>query len=105
MCRSGKAGQGGPVHARWVTTESEERLYVRNPSASGPYQVELSVNGHPLTMEVDTGAGVSIAPESALSAMLPSMELQESSVLLKTHTGQSIIPLDWGPEEGVPGRE
>ena len=30
------------------------------------------MNGHPLQMEVDTGAAVSLAPESAVSALLPS---------------------------------
>ena len=48
------------------------------------------MNGHPLIMEVDTGAGVSIAPESVLASLLPSVELKKTNVVLKTYTGQPI---------------
>ena len=41
-------------------------------------------------MEVDTGAGVSIASESVLNSLLPSAKLQKTSVVLKTYTGEQI---------------
>ena len=70
---------------------AQQPLFViRNKSASPPYQVQLQVNGHPLIMEVDTGAAVSLAPESAVAAWLPSAELKHSSVILKTYTGEQI---------------
>jgi len=63
---------------------------VRNQSSSCPYQVKLHVNGHPLVMEVDTGAGVSIASESEVASLLTDAQLLPSSTVLKTYTGQSI---------------
>ena len=41
-------------------------------------------------MEVDTGAAVSLAPESAIVALLPSAEPQPFNVVLKTYTGEQI---------------
>ena len=41
-------------------------------------------------MEVYTGAGVSIAPESVLKYLLPSVELKKTNVVLKAYTGQPI---------------
>ena len=60
------------------------------PGHSHPYKVKLNVSGQPLTMEVDTGAGVSIASESVLASLLPSVKLQKSSVVLRTYTGEQI---------------
>ena len=86
------------MSAQWVATSepaltesqvSEPILGVEDQS-SHPYQVELQVNGCPLTMEVDTGAGVSIAPESVLSSLQPSVSLQPSNVVLKRYTGQCV---------------
>ena len=50
----------------------------------------LEVNGQPLTMEIDTAAAVSIAPESALTCLLPSLQLQKTRTVLKTYTGTQI---------------
>ena len=73
-----------------VESQASESLSVVEDKFSCPYQVELQVNGHPLTMEVDTGAGVSIAPESVLSSLQPSVSLQPGNVVLKTYMGQCI---------------
>ena len=98
MCRS-KPRKAQSKCAQWLATsepaltESQvsEPLFVVEDQSSHPYyQVELQVNGFPLTMEVDTGAGVSIAPESVLSSLQPSVSLQPSNVVLKTYTGQCI---------------
>ena len=42
-------------------------------------------------MEVDTGAAVSLAPESVLANLLPSATLQPTTTVLRTYTGE-IIP-------------
>ena len=116
VCRSkaaGKPRKGTTGKANWLsvpstpgpaslpeqpTTEqtsdpvgsTPQHLFVVQNKASPPYHVELQVNGHPLQMEVDTGAAVSLAPESAVAALLPSSELQPSDVVLKTYTGEQI---------------
>ena len=93
VCKSW-AGRNHTEQTKWIASadnQEEESLFVvMGRSSSGPYQVELQVNGKPLTMEVDTGAGVSIAAESVLAPMFPAMQLEESNVLLKTYTGQTI---------------
>ena len=68
----------------------ESSFIVRNKSSTPPYHVEFQENNQPLTMEVDTGAAVSLAPESAVAALPPSSELQPTNVVLKTYTGESI---------------
>ena len=99
VCRS-KPGKGRPKHAQWLASieqdcsrdsPAEETLFaVRDKSSCPSYEVELRVNGHPLIMEVDTGADVSIAPESVLASLLPSVKLKKTNVVLKTYTGQPI---------------
>ena len=49
----------------------------------------MEVNSKPLTMEVDTVAAVSLAPELAVPSLL-STTLLPSSVILKTYTGEQI---------------
>ena len=55
-----------------------------------PYSVEVKVNGLPLHMEVDSGAAVSLATETAGASLLTSTELHPSSTVLKTYTGEQI---------------
>ena len=62
---------------------------IQNPSTL-PYRVQLEVGGQPLNMEVDTGAAVSLAPESAVASLLSTHQLLPSSVVLKTYTGEQI---------------
>ncbi len=63
---------------------------IRDKSSCHPYLVKLHINGHPLTMEVDTGAGVSLAPESMVASLLPSTQLQKTNTVLRSYTGQPI---------------
>ena len=101
MCRSkpqGKPSRGPTRKTKWVaTTEPDQTsdspegsIYVIKDQSSPPYRTELQVNGQPLTMEVDTGAVVSLAPESAIVSLLSSAELQPTNILLKTYTGEQI---------------
>ena len=53
-----------------------------------PILVDIKVNGKPLTMEVDTGAALSLISVSTLKQVMPEVlaNLQESSVHMKTYT-------------------
>ena len=54
------------------STENEPQpLFVVSDRSSPPYKVKLEVNGQALEMEEDTGAAVSLAPESAVATLLP----------------------------------
>ena len=59
------------------TSSTDEPLYCITDHSSCPaYQVELKVNDHPLAMEIDTGAGVSIASEAKIANLLPKLKLE-----------------------------
>ena len=97
-CRSKVSGRRSKFPAKktkWVSStpdedSSEEPLYVIKSKSSPPYRVELEVNNHQITMEVDTGAAVSLAPESAVASLLSTSPLQPTNVVLKTYTGEQI---------------
>jgi len=100
VCRSKrtqKPPKKPPHSTNYMTVQSEdnepsEPIFVVGSSSrsSHPYVVTLQVNGCPLAMEVDTGAAVSLAPESALSSILSSAPLRTSNVVLKTYMGEKI---------------
>ena len=62
---------------------SESLFVIRDRSSSPPY---LHVNGRPLHMEVDTGATVSLTPESAVSSLLLSSAALQSVTVSSRHT-------------------
>ena len=114
VCRSktsGKSPKAPTRRAKWLTTvdsadsdsasdcppdqatdEEPQPLLVVSDKASPTciYKVKLDVNGHPLEMEVDTGAAVSLALESAVATLLSTTQLQSSNTILKTYTGEQI---------------
>ena len=73
-----------------ATTSQVEPLLVIQNRSMPPYRVQLEVGGKPLTMEVDMGAAVSLAPESAVTSLFSTHQLLPSSVILKTYTGEQI---------------
>lgn len=85
--------------------ETEPIVFVIRNRSSPPYCVELKVSDRPLTLEVDTGAAVSLVPELAVSSLLSSMELQPTDVVLKTCTGESILVLGSSPVTVSYGRQ
>lgn len=96
-CRSRTRKLQVATKTKWVASESaeaiahqEEQLFVIQNRSTPPYRVQLEVGGKPLTMEVDTGAAVSLAPESAVTSLLSTHPLLPSSVILKTYTGEQI---------------
>lgn len=72
----------------------EESLVCKVKSGdTSPITVELLLNGSPLTMEVDTGAAVSIISEQRLKQVLPRAKLQKTTVKLRTYTGEAMSVL------------
>ena len=63
-------------------------------ASSLTFQVEVSVEGNPLTMEVDTGEAVSIISNKTLNSIpnFPKLPLQPTLDTLQTYTGE-IIPV------------
>ena len=65
-------------------------LFTVHSEARKPIKVTLQVNGHPLTMELDTGAAVSIAPSTIYNKLFPKLPLKPSTVRLSSYTGDPI---------------
>ena len=67
---------------------TEYNLYsVSTQQSSDPITVEVSINGENLSMEVDTGAAVSLIPEAVHKRLWPKLVLQHTPVKLKTYSG------------------
>ena len=52
--------------------------------------IELSINGTPITMTLDTGASISIISEKTYKTQLPHLRLHKSDILLRTYTGETL---------------
>ena len=72
----------------------EEELYLFTIGQSSrkqpPIRYQLQLDGKPLWMELDTGAEVSVIPESVYKSMFGNKQLVKSSFQLKTNLGDSI---------------
>ena len=84
---------------RWVGTDHQEseasdveelQLFTVGERASRPLRADVTIDGTPLTMEIDTGAAVSLISERQQKVMFPNATLDKSRVELKTYTGERI---------------
>ena len=55
-----------------------------------PLLLDVRLNGKPLTMELDTGAAVSLVSEGVFQSLLPECELEPSRVPLRTYSGERM---------------
>lgn len=71
-------------------SDSELDVYhVINTVRSG-YEVQLNVEGRDLCMQIDTGAAVTLIPESVRLNAFPHVKCEPSRVTLKTYTGEPV---------------
>ena len=74
--------------------EGAYSLYnISNSKAEDPIYVGLTVNGFHVTMELDTGSGLTLINEETYSKIGQPNQLnpfEKASVILKTYTGQQI---------------
>ena len=110
VCRSKKKRTEGhtskrspPGRTQWVDTEitepqasieepAEELIWRLGAKTSHPYQAILEVNEQFLTMEIDTGAAVSLIFQTTQEELFPSTCLDKSSLVFQTYTDE-IIPV------------
>ena len=100
VCRSARnsAQQGS---AKWVETQApkqddidETALICQVGSQTSPsYEVVVNLNRKPVTMEIDTGAAVSIMSNKTKKALFPSEVLDKPTLNLRTFTSEPILVL------------
>ena len=86
---------------------NEYFLYqVGSKQASKPLQVEVVINGQPLSMELDAGAVVTLVSEETLQSKWSNVTLQPSTARLHTYcgeplpvVGQAEIQVQYGEQE------
>ena len=61
-----------------------------NGDLSRIMRVQLQINGIPLSMEIDTGAAVSIISEQTQRNLFPTATLQPARIKLRTYTGEPM---------------
>ena len=72
------------------TDDSTYNLFTIAGSGQEPLLVEVTVNGSPVQMELDTGASLSLLSNSTYEK-IPSLQLQPTDVQLKTYTGEAVL--------------
>ena len=93
-----------PVHrkkdeTKWVEVEEDEEPQsedgwtvgvIQTRAPSQPIRVKVEINGRPVTMEVDTGAAVSLMSEKNWKDVLSGTPLKKSSLILQTYTAEQM---------------
>ena len=72
------------------SVEHSHVLHAVRSESSQPLEVDLTIEGKPLRMEVDTGAAVSLVSEKTYKSILPESTLQNSRAQLRTYSGEQI---------------
>ena len=74
--------------------DSDFQLFVVDTASSNPLKTTLHIEGHDLTMEIDTGAAVSLVSEHTVNnSFLKDLPCHQTSVRLRTYTGESVAVL------------
>ena len=71
--------------------KSEMSLFtVSNTATTHPLKVRLSINRKPITMELDSGAVVSVISDEILHSCFPEAQVSKSDMVSKTYTGECM---------------
>ena len=65
-------------------------IFVLGSRSSKPIEVDLVINDKPVTMELDTGAAVTIMSQRQQRSLFPDALLQPSNIRLKSYTGERV---------------
>ena len=97
MCRTkqSQAGKRRNHHLDVSEDESESySLYTVNSKYSEAMQVHLTMNSVPVSMELDTGAAISLINSATYHRIAQASQLNP---LQMTYTGETINTLGWTP--------
>ena len=65
-------------------------LHQLGKGQAAPITVDVTVNDVPVTMEVDTGAAVSVMSRQQQQKLFPQAQLRPSQVVLRTYTAEKV---------------
>ena len=103
VCRSGQGAnnqqsQGGDTKSARVSTDSDTsdndllgQLHTLGTATA--YTVVLEINGHPVTLKIDTGAAVSVISEKTRQKLFPTATLEATEIRLRTYNSKPITVL------------
>ena len=67
--------------------------HVSDSKNKKPISLKIYLEGHPETMELDTGSAVSFMSKGVYLEYLHHIPLKDTSLKLRTYTGESVKPL------------
>ena len=78
-------------HSHFVESEDQAfGLFTVNRNVSSGIFVNVSIDGTPISMTLDTGASITIISEKTHKTELLQLQLHDSRMLLKTYTGEPV---------------
>ena len=97
---------GARAQAHQLTTanlgsEEEQPLHRLEQHKASPIMVNVQVNGVSVSMELDTGAVVSVMLQQQQKELFPTAQLQPSKVILRRYTAQSVDVVETLPVKVV----
>ncbi|EEC16206.1 hypothetical protein IscW_ISCW011925 [Ixodes scapularis] len=98
--RRGRAAPGpGSSSATVHVVADEPQIFdvwhLNKLSSVPPYLVSVEICGHPITMELDTGASVSVMPGKLFKRTFPGVSIEASDVMLRSYSGQLSQVQGW----------
>ena len=73
-----------------VSGEEYALLHVTAPRQGQPLQVHLKLDEKAITMEIDTGASVSLVSETEYNRLWPQVPLEATPIKLRTYSGEPL---------------
>ena len=85
-----QAGIHPQKHQNYFVESEELGLFTVKDGVHSGILIDLSINGTPITMTLDTRASISIISEKIYKTQLPHLHLHKSDILLRTYTGENL---------------
>ena len=73
--------------------EFGDLYHVSDSKNKKPISLKIYLEGRPVTMELDTGSAASVMSEGVYLEYLRHIPLKDTSLKLRTYTGESVKPL------------
>ena len=86
----GEQSQSEEEDVKREDDSSYSHFTLASSPATDPYSIDFEINNWSVSMELDTGASLSIISEEVFKSLSPVPPLEPTSVKLKTYSGESL---------------